>query len=57
MAGTDRDFEAIRQRFGGTRFEIERHVVMDRAGWLDVGLKPPERKRHLVRLWLRRAKR
>ena len=44
----DRDFEAIRQRFGGTRFEIERHVVMDRAGWLDVGLKPPERKRHLA---------
>jgi len=44
----DRDFEEIRQRFAGSRFEVERHVVMDRAGWLDVGLKPPERKRHLA---------
>ena len=42
------DFEAIRQRFDGSRFEVERHVVMDRAGWLDVGLKPAERKRHLA---------
>ncbi|MCU1231391.1 MAG: putative Fe-S oxidoreductase [Acidobacteria bacterium] len=36
----DRDFEAIRERFAGSRFTIERHVVMDRAGWLDVGLRP-----------------
>jgi MoaA/NifB/PqqE/SkfB family radical SAM enzyme len=44
----DRDYEQIRQRFAGSRFEVERHVVMDRAGWLDVGLKPPERKRNLA---------
>ena len=44
----DRDYEQIGQRFNGSRFEVERHVVMDRAGWLDVGLKPPERKRHLA---------
>ena len=44
----DRDYEQIGQRFSGSRFEVERHVVMDRAGWLDVGLKPPERKRHLA---------
>ena len=44
----DRDFDAIGARFAGSRFEVERHVVMDRAGWLDVGLKPPQRKRHLA---------
>ena len=44
----DRDFEEIGKRFAGSRFEVQRHVVMDRAGWLDVGLKPPERKRHLA---------
>jgi pyruvate-formate lyase-activating enzyme len=44
----DADFEAITERFAATRFKVERHVVMDRAGWLDVGLKPPERKRHLA---------
>jgi sulfatase maturation enzyme AslB (radical SAM superfamily) len=44
----DRDFAAIRDRFDGSRFEVERHVVMDRAGWLDVGLKPAQRKRHLA---------
>jgi MoaA/NifB/PqqE/SkfB family radical SAM enzyme len=44
----DRDFDAIRQRFEGSLFGVERHVVMDRAGWLDVGLKAPERKRHLA---------
>jgi MoaA/NifB/PqqE/SkfB family radical SAM enzyme len=44
----DRDFEDIQKRFAGSRFDVQRHVVMDRAGWLDVGLKPPERKRHLA---------
>jgi hypothetical protein len=44
----DSDFEAITKRFAGSRFEVQRHVVMDRAGWLDVGLKPPERKRSLA---------
>jgi len=44
----DADFEAISERFKETRFTIERHVVMDRAGWLDVGLKPDAPKRHLA---------
>jgi pyruvate-formate lyase-activating enzyme len=43
-----KDFEAIRDRFAGTRFDVQPHVVMDRAGWLDVGLKPPARKRTLA---------
>jgi len=44
----DRDYDAVRARFANSRFEVERHVVMDRAGWLDVGLKPPERKKNLA---------
>ncbi len=36
----DQDFAQIRERFAGSRFEVQRHVVMDRAGWLAVGLKP-----------------
>jgi hypothetical protein len=42
-----RDFEAIRDRFAGSRFNVEQHIVMDRAGWLDIGLKPSEPKREL----------
>ncbi len=38
----DRDFEQISERFEGTRFGIERHVVNDRAGYLPVGLKASE---------------
>jgi len=41
------DTQAISERFAGSRFAVEQHVVMDRAGWLDVGLKPPERKAQL----------
>jgi hypothetical protein len=44
----DADFEAIEARFAGSRFTVERHVVMDRAGWLDVGLKPDAPKKHLA---------
>lgn len=44
----DADFAAIAGRFAGSRFEVERHVVMDRAGWLDVGLKPEAPKRTLA---------
>ena len=43
----ERDFDEIGNRFAGSRFGVQKHVVMDRAGWLDVGLKPPERKQHL----------
>lgn len=41
------DFAAIRDRYAGTRFEVEQHVVMDRAGWLDIGLKAAERNKPL----------
>jgi hypothetical protein len=41
------DFNSIRDRFAGSRFKVNKHVVMDRAGWLDVGLKPPARTEHL----------
>ena len=44
----DEDFDAIAKRFAGSHFAVERHVVMDRAGWLDVGLKPSERRAHLA---------
>lgn len=44
----DSDFQAINARFAGSRFTVERHVVMDRAGWLDVGLKPDAPKRNLA---------
>ncbi|MGA8809263.1 MAG: radical SAM/SPASM domain-containing protein [Thermoanaerobaculia bacterium] len=47
-ANHDADFEAISTRFAGSRFTVERHVVMDRAGWLDVGLKPDAPKRQLA---------
>jgi MoaA/NifB/PqqE/SkfB family radical SAM enzyme len=43
-----RDFEAIRERFAGSRFSVEHHVVMDRAGWLDVGLKAADPNRRLA---------
>lgn len=43
----DADFAAIRERFAGSRFEVERHVVMDRAGWLEVGTKAEDRNRPL----------
>lgn len=44
----DADFESIRDRFAGSRFDVEHHVVMDRAGWLDVGLKAADRMRPLA---------
>jgi MoaA/NifB/PqqE/SkfB family radical SAM enzyme len=44
----DVDFESIRERFAGSRFAVERHVVMDRAGWLDIGLKPDAPKKQLA---------
>ncbi|MDP9361050.1 MAG: radical SAM protein [Acidobacteriota bacterium] len=42
------DFEAIQARFAGSRFNVERHIVMDRAGWLAVGTKPQERRKQLA---------
>lgn len=43
-----RDFDEIRERYADSRFSVEQHVVMDRAGWLDVGLKAAERSRPLA---------
>ncbi len=42
------DFEAIRERFAGSRFEVEMHHAQDRAGWLEVGMKAMEKKRNLA---------
>jgi MoaA/NifB/PqqE/SkfB family radical SAM enzyme len=42
------DFAAIRERYAGSRFEVEHHVVMDRAGWLDVGMKAADRNRPMA---------
>jgi MoaA/NifB/PqqE/SkfB family radical SAM enzyme len=42
------DFEAIRAHFAGSRFLVEHHVVMDRAGWLEVGLSPAPTDRRLA---------
>lgn len=42
------DFDAIRARYAGSRFNVEAHVVMDRAGWLDVGLKAATHGRPLA---------
>lgn len=35
-----RDFEEISRRFAGSRFEVKYFEVMDRAGYLQIGLKP-----------------
>jgi hypothetical protein len=42
------DFDAIQARYAGSRFAVEAHVVMDRAGWLDVGLKAATHGRPLA---------
>jgi hypothetical protein len=35
-----RDFAEISQRFAGSRFQMKSYEVMDRAGYLQIGLKP-----------------
>jgi MoaA/NifB/PqqE/SkfB family radical SAM enzyme len=42
-----RDFEEISRRFAGSRFEVKYFEVMDRAGYLQIGLKPATRERSL----------
>lgn len=42
------DFEAIRDRFAGSRFEVEMHHATDRAGWLEVGMKTIVPKKKLA---------
>ena len=34
------DYESIRDRFAHSRFDVQHHVVMDRAGLLPLGMKP-----------------
>ncbi len=34
----DREVAALRKRFAGSHFEVKPFAIMDRAGWLDVGL-------------------
>ena len=41
------DYEEIARRFAGSRFEVTRDRIMDRAGHLEVGLKPPAREAKL----------
>lgn len=43
-----RDFEDIRRYFAGSLFDVQFHTVMDRAGWLDVGLHPAQKHKRLA---------
>jgi pyruvate-formate lyase-activating enzyme len=43
------DFEAVRTRFAGSRFEVRFHEVMDRAGLLPIGLRPAESEPRALR--------
>ena len=36
-----RDYEAIQARFAGSRFTVAKHRVMDRAGLMPIGARPP----------------
>ena len=36
-----RDYEEIRDRFAGTRFAVKYYQVMDRAGHVQIGMRPP----------------
>lgn len=42
-----RDFEEIRARFDASNFVVESHLVMDRAGYFEFGLRPTEPIRKL----------
>jgi len=42
------DFEAIRDLFSGSRFEVTQARAQDRAGWLDVGMKLLTPKKRLA---------
>jgi len=41
------DFAAIRERFAGSRFDVKYYEVMDRAGYLQIGMRPPALHRRL----------
>ncbi len=40
----DSDFAAISDHFRGSRFEVRRYALMDRAGYLQIGLKAARRR-------------
>ena len=42
-----KDFEEIAQRFGDSNFDVKYYEVMDRAGIVPVGMKPPFRHKRL----------
>jgi hypothetical protein len=42
-----RDFEEITGRFAGSRFTVKYFEVMDRSGYLEIGLKPAVPNQHL----------
>jgi len=42
-----RDFAAITERFAGSRFAVKYFEVMDRSGYLQIGLKPAVPNQHL----------
>lgn len=42
------DFEAIRARYGDSRFEVKYFEVNDRAGYLEVGIKVETQKKRLA---------
>ena len=42
------DYEAIRERFAGSRFDVVMQQAQDRAGWLDVGIKTMAPKKKLA---------
>jgi hypothetical protein len=41
------DFEAIKKRFAGSRFDVKSFEIMDRAGYLQIGLRPATSDRNL----------
>lgn len=43
----EREVAAMRERFAGSRFEVKPFAIMDRAGWLELGLKPDAPHRRL----------
>lgn len=52
VLGTDdethqRDFEAMQERFAGSRFDVRYWVVNDRAGYLQIGLKAKDADKRL----------
>ncbi len=41
------DYEEIRERFAGSRFDVKYYEVMDRAGYLQIGARPAQPRQRL----------